>query len=124
MKIADKDLKCYFSDKPIHKGESYFPYTVYENDTLETVAEELAIHPEAKLIIDKLDMFGNGTDNDCFLPQDYEDLVDDYFNDLNNTGDISDEEFDIINSNNGEFDRHDAVFKCFTKRHDIAKANL
>ena len=109
--IATEDLTCFFSFKTIYKGEEYIPYTTYTDDSYEEIYNVYAIHPEAQFLIDELDMYGVGTDNDEFSSEDYDNLIEDAFANLP----LTDDEFEDYICSDNPFVKHDVVYKYYKK---------
>lgn len=76
---ARKDYYCNFSGRLIQKGEEYKrEVNVYDGEIY-----TFRICKEALFLINELDLYGRGTDNDGFTDSDYEEMLMDYISDNN-----------------------------------------
>lgn len=102
MVKARKQYYCDYSCKLIKKGDEYQrDVNVYEGRIY-----AFRTCKEALYIIDKLDMYGKGTDNDGFSNDDYTELLEDYARDNNL--------FEVYEAYTGLF--HDFVYEHLKKQ--------
>lgn len=76
---ARKQYRCNYSGKIINIGDSYErQVNIYDGEIYTFRTCEKALY-----LIEKLDMYGRGTDDDGFTDSDYDEMLDDYIS--NNT---------------------------------------
>lgn len=102
MAKARKQYRCDYSFKTIKIGDEYKrEVNVYEGKIY-----TFRVCKEALYIIDKLDMYGRGTNNDGFTDVDYDDMLHDYIRENN----LSEEFEDYTRS------AHDFVYEYLVKK--------